>query len=233
MTHAAPDAAPDVATDDAVPEPVSRVIACIETDIILGKILPRMRLIEDHLMEDYGAKRHVVRSALTELQRLGVVVKPPHLGAQIRRFDPDSLAALYRMREILHGAAVSLFVFPVAPARIEALQTAASAHAEATHTEDPIAIHRSNMRFHRQFYGLCDNAYLAESIRLHDWLSFPARAYGIASAAAQVQARNEHAAMTEAVASGDRATLARLCIAHMGQARSLYIERFFARPRTG
>src|SRR6218665_3827932 len=51
---------------------------------------PRNRLIEDHLMEDYAAKRHVVRAALAQLQRLGVVVKPPHLGAHIRRFDAQS-----------------------------------------------------------------------------------------------------------------------------------------------
>ena len=175
----------------ALPEAVAAVIAAIETDVIRGRILPRNRLIEDHLMEDYEAKRHVVRSALTELQRLGVVVKPPHRGAEIRRFDPDSLAALYRMREVLHQAAVAMIIFPIDPRRIAALRQACALHADATNAGDPIAIHRTNMRFHRLFYGLCDNPYLAESIRLHDWLSFPARAYGIASADGQQQARAE------------------------------------------
>ena len=218
-------------TEEALPAPVSGVIAALETDIIHGKILPRMRLIEDHLMEDYEAKRHVVRSALIELQRLGVVVKPPHRGAEIRRFDPDSLAALYRMREVLHHAAVAMIVFPIDPRRIAVLRQACALHADATDAGDPIAIHRTNMRFHRLFYGLCDNPYLAESIRLHDWLSFPARAYGIASADAQRQARAEHAAMTEAAAAGNRALLADLCVRHMQNARDLYVRRFFARRR--
>lgn len=219
------------ASDEALPAAVTHVIEAIETDIIFGRILPRTRLIEDHLMEDYDAKRHVVRSALTELQRLGVVVKPPHRGAEIRRFDPDSLAALYRMREVLHRAAVAMVVFPIDPARIEALRRAAAEHAAATRSGDPITIHRSNMRFHRLFYGLCDNPYLSESIRLHDWLSFPARAYGIASAEAQQQAREEHATMAEAAASGDRAVLDHLCVHHMQNARAIYVERFFARSR--
>ncbi|KAB7628576.1 GntR family transcriptional regulator, partial [Verminephrobacter sp. Larva24] len=88
----------------ALPAPVQAVIEAIEMDVIRGRILPRNRLIEDHLMEDYAAKRHVVRAALAQLQRLGVVVKPPHLGAHIRRFDAQSLRDLYHLRAVLHRA---------------------------------------------------------------------------------------------------------------------------------
>ena len=49
-----------------LPPPVAAVIEAIETDIIRGIILPSTRLIEDHLMEDYDAKRHVVRAALVD-----------------------------------------------------------------------------------------------------------------------------------------------------------------------
>src|SRR6218665_1630895 len=40
----------------ALPAPVQAVIEAIEMDVIRGRILPRNRLIEDHLMEDYAAK---------------------------------------------------------------------------------------------------------------------------------------------------------------------------------
>lgn len=143
---------------------VAAVIEAIETDIIL----PRTRLIEDHLMEDYGAKRHVVRAALTELQRLGVVVKPPHLGARIRRFDAQSLEDLYHLRTVLHRAAVEAMPLPPQAQPLESVRAAAQAHAQAAQSGDLIAIHRTNMAFHRLFYGLCGNPYIAESIRLHD-----------------------------------------------------------------
>lgn len=213
----------------ALPEQVAHVIAAIETDIIRGRILPRSRLIEDHLMEDYDAKRHVVRAALTELQRLGVVVKPPHLGAHIRRFDEQSLQDLYHFRAVLHGAAVAAMALPVPVERMAAVEAAARAHAEAAATGDLITIHRTNMAFHRLFYGLCDNAYIAESIRLHDWLSFPARAYGIADANAQEQACNEHAAMVSALHACDRDGLHVLARAHMNRARQIYAEKFLMR----
>jgi DNA-binding GntR family transcriptional regulator len=215
--------------ESEIPDPVFAVMEAIETDIIRGRILPRNRLIEDHLMDDYQAKRHVVRAALVELQRLGVVVKPPHLGAEIRRFDAKSLEALYRMRTILHRAAVAMFVFPVAQDRLDMLVAATDAHAEAARSRDLMAIHRTNMDWHREFYGLCDNVYLAESIRLHDWLSFPARAYGVADAGALEQACEEHAAMVAAVVGEDRPRLEALCVLHMERARSIYVEKYLLR----
>nr|WP_276584004.1 GntR family transcriptional regulator [Pseudomonas sp. RIT-PI-AD] len=211
-----------------MPEQVVAVIEAIETDIIRSRILPRTRLIEDHLMEDYAAKRHVVRAALTELQRLGVVVKPPHLGAQIRRFDAQGVEDLYRMRSVLHRAAVAMMPLPVPAARLDEVAAAMRAHAEAAASGELIAIHRTNMAFHRAFYGLCDNPYLAESIRLHDWLSFPVRAYGAADAGALEQACREHAEMVEALRRGERALLERLSEAHMDRARRIYLDKFLS-----
>src|SRR6218665_2131825 len=74
----------------ALPAPVQAVIEAIDMDVIRGRILPRNRLIEDHLIEDSAPKHHVVRAALAQLQRLGVVVNPPNLGEHFRRFDRQS-----------------------------------------------------------------------------------------------------------------------------------------------
>ncbi|WP_375460108.1 GntR family transcriptional regulator [uncultured Enterovirga sp.] len=206
--------------------PVEAVIAAIETDVIRGRILPRTRLIEDHLMEDYGAKRHVVRAALAELERLGVVIKPRHRGAEIRRFDADQLEQLYATRAVLHRAAVAMMRLPPDPNALAALELALLAHEQASAKGDLIAIHRSNMAFHRQLYGLCENQYLAESIRLHDWLSFPVRAYGVADPHALRQACEEHARMVEAVRQADSASLDMLSVEHMGKARRIYEAKF-------
>jgi len=212
--------------DPALPEQVSAVIAAIEVDIIRSRILPRTRLIEDHLMEDYGAKRHVVRAALHELQRLGVVVKPRHRGAELRRFDRADLGKLYDMRAVLHRAAVQAIAFPVATERLIAVERALADHAAAAESQDLIRIHRTNMAFHRELYGLCDNPYLADSIRLHDWLSFPARAYGAADASALLLACDEHAEMVNALRQQHRVSLEHLAIAHMDRARQIYASRF-------
>ncbi len=210
----------------SLPEQVATLIEAIETDIIRSRILPQTRLIEDHLMEDYSAKRHVVRAALVELQRLGVVVKPPHLGAELRRFNQQGLTDLYHMRSVLHHAAIDMIALPVAEDRLTQVVAAMAAHAAAAASADLIAIHRTNMVFHRVLYGLCDNPYLAESIRLHDWLSFPVRAYGVADAEALHQACREHAEMVDALRHNDRKLLDALSLAHMDRARAIYVDKF-------
>lgn len=217
---------PSTSPDAAASHPVAAVIAAIETDVIRGRILPRTRLIEDHLMEDYGAKRHVVRAALIELERLGVVIKPRHRGAEIRRFDAPDLERLYDMRAVLHRAAVAMMRLPPAADAVEALEAARAAHEAACRQGDLIAIHRSNMTFHRLLYGLCENPYLAESIRLHDWLSFPVRAYGVADTQALRIACEEHARMVEAVRRGEVAALDDLAVRHMAKARQIYEAKF-------
>jgi DNA-binding GntR family transcriptional regulator len=212
--------------DVELPEQVAAVIAAIETDIIRGRILPRTRLIEDHLMEDYGAKRHVVRAALTELQRLGVVTKPRHRGAELPLFTASELDDLYAMRAVLHRAAAQATPLPVPRARLAEVTAAMKAHASAARSGDLIRIHRENMAFHRALFGLCDNPYLAESIRLHDWLSFPARAYGAADPSALAQACEEHEAMVRALRQRDREMLVHLSVIHMERARQLYVQKF-------
>lgn len=208
---------------------VVAVIEAIEVDVIRGQLLPGVWLIEDHLMEDYDAKRHVVRAALTELGRLGVVVKQPNRGARVRRFDEPTLARLHHFRNILHVSAVDAITLPVAPERIDRLRQAAQEHADAVASGDLIRIHRSNMVFHRRFYGLCDNPFISESIRLHDWISFPARAYGMSDETSLRVATEEHAAMVDAVAAQDRALLRRLACDHTVNARVLYERKFLVK----
>jgi DNA-binding GntR family transcriptional regulator len=82
--------------------------------------------------------------------------------------------------------------------------------------------------FHRELYRLCDNPYLAESIRLHDWLSFPARAYGVADRQSLGQACREHAEMVEALRMSDRKCLDRLSYGHMDSARGIYATKFLS-----
>lgn len=219
--------------DRLIAESVATVIAALEADIIAGRILPRNRLIEDHLMEDYGAKRHVVRAALEELERLGVVVKPRYRGAELRRFDQLEIDRLYDMREVLHRAAVARISVPSADA-LKPILHWLEAHASASREGDLVAIHRTNMMFHDAFFALCDNPFLVASIRQHDWLSFPIRAYGVANADALAQACVEHRTLVTLLTEGRMEELEHLTISHMARARRLYEEKFLAnatRPR--
>ena len=59
----------------------------LEEDIIFGRLQPRERLVEDVLIKRFGGKRHVVRQALAELERMGIVVREQNKGAVVRLFQ--------------------------------------------------------------------------------------------------------------------------------------------------
>lgn len=216
--------------DRSLPQGVTQVIARLEADIIHGRILPSARLIEDHLMEDYGAKRHVVRSALEELGRLGVVVKPRHRGAELRRFDRAEIDQLYHMRTVLQRAAVRLMTTPKRE-QLELLELCRQTHLEAARSYDVVAVHRANMMFHATLNDICGNPFLSESIRRYDWVSFPIRAHGVQNRAALEQACEEHRLMVELLEAGDLEALEELTVSHMSFARRIYEDRFCPPPQ--
>jgi len=73
---------------DGSPEPtVADVLQVLEEDIIFGRLAPRERLVEDQLMQRFGAKRHVVRQAIAGLERMQIVSRELNKGARVRDFS--------------------------------------------------------------------------------------------------------------------------------------------------
>ena len=67
-------------------EQTALIVAKLEEDIVFGRLQPRERLIEEELAARFDAKRHVVRSAIVELQRLGLVERMANRGAVVRLY---------------------------------------------------------------------------------------------------------------------------------------------------
>ncbi len=86
---------------------VQKLVGQLEEDIVLGYLNPRERLIEDVLIERFGAKRHAVREALARLERLGLVERQPNRGAIVRALSPADVKDIYGVREILELAAAA------------------------------------------------------------------------------------------------------------------------------
>lgn len=54
------------------------VVSTLEEDIVLGRLHPRERLVEDDLMRRFSVKRHVIRQALSDLEQMAVVERAPN-----------------------------------------------------------------------------------------------------------------------------------------------------------
>lgn len=54
---------------------ITEMVETLEEDILLGRLFPRERLVEDQLSERFNQKRHVVRQALKDLEVMGLIVR--------------------------------------------------------------------------------------------------------------------------------------------------------------
>jgi DNA-binding GntR family transcriptional regulator len=202
---------------------LAEIVTALEEDIIFGRLLPRERLPEDRLIERFHAKRHVVRQALAELERMGVVMRDRNRGAAVRDFSLQDVEEIYELRALLQARAARLIPLPGAPELVAALRRIHALHGQAVERRDLRAVYRLNNDFHNTLFGACGNRHLAEAIAHYAWLAHAIRSYRIADPVLLAQAREEHAAMIEALSAGDRERLARLCVEHIRPSKEAYL----------
>jgi len=200
------------------------IVGVLEEDIIFGRLLPRERLVEDALMQRFVAKRHVVRQVLVELERMGIVTRGRNKGAQVRDFTARDVEEIYALRELLQAHAAALIPLPAPPELIARLRTIHARHAAAVAAADLRAVYRLNNDFHERLFAACGNRHLAEAITQYAWLAHAIRSYRMADPVLLAQARDEHAAMIDALAAGDRARLVRLCVDHIKPSKDAYLK---------
>src|ERR1044071_811879 len=98
-------------------EEQAEVIRRLEEDIIFGRFAPGLRLVEDTLMQRYGASRHFVRQALFQLERQGIVLREKNIGATVRFYSEEEARQIYGGGERPAGPA-ALMNAPPAPASL-------------------------------------------------------------------------------------------------------------------
>jgi DNA-binding GntR family transcriptional regulator len=87
------------------PASLAAIVNQLEEDIVFGRLHPCQRVIEDDLITRFAAKRHVVRQALADLERMGLIERIPNRGALVRAYGPDEVKQLYVVRDLLETQA--------------------------------------------------------------------------------------------------------------------------------
>ncbi|KUL96329.1 GntR family transcriptional regulator [Bosea sp. WAO] len=218
-------------------ERVRGVAAMLEEEIVLGWLMPRERLIEEELAERLAVKRHVVREALAELERVGLVERVPNRGAFVKLLDPVEVRQIYLVREALETLAAEQISLSAPDELLLRLEEIQGAHSAAVASGDARAAFRANMAFHEALFAACGNPHLVELIQTMAQKVHGARSITAASAEHLSRARDEHFGMIEAIKAGDRDQLVALCRQHLGPSRDAYIAavepRFVRAKSTG
>jgi DNA-binding GntR family transcriptional regulator len=203
-------------------ELLKTVVASLEEDIVLGRLHPRERLIEDELMRRFSAKRHVVRRGLDDLERMGIVDRVPNRGAMVRAYREDEIQQLYVLRNLLEGHAARLIPMPLPEADMEELRKIQAIHDAAVAAGDLGLVFHANVNFHELLFSKTGNAYLADAIRQFALRTHGIRFYCLTYPGYLEQARREHWEMIEAIERCDREALVRLCNQHLLASRQCY-----------
>ena len=215
----------DEARDGGAPGAgLTEVIQALEEDIIFGRLAPRERLVEDTLMQRFGVKRHVVRQAIADLERMQIVSREPNKGARVRDFTLRDLNEIFEMRALLQRHAAESIPLPAPRRLVDELGAVHREHLAAVADGDLRAVYRLNNVFHDTLFAACGNRHLVEAIAHYAWLAHAIRSYRIANPVLLSQAAEEHGAMIDALDAGDRDRLVALCVAHITPSRDAYVQ---------
>lgn len=202
------------------------IVARLEEDIALGRILPRERLIEDELSLRFGANRHVIRQVLMDLETMGLVARQKNKGATVRDLTPEDVTHIYAVRELLEGKAAELIPLPASPDFVAALKDILKRHKAASDGGDLAGVFRLNLDFHKTFFDACGNPRLVEAIQQFAQQAHLVRSLTVGDPKLLKRAIEEHAQIVSHLQNGDRAALVRDVVGHIRPARDAYLETY-------
>ncbi|MDB5619194.1 GntR family transcriptional regulator [Tardiphaga sp.] len=200
----------------------SRVLNEIRFDILFGRLRPRERLLETELSQRFGVGRYLIRSVLTELQRVGLVELRQNRGAVVKDPVTSDVDHLYDLRAVLQREAANRIPLPAGKELLDALAALNARYLSSLTEGEPGGVVEANEDFHKMLFGACGNPYLAEMIEQLWQKTATIHCSAMGSPYLSGRSHQEHIDMIEALRVGDRTTLVRLCVDHMLPAFEAY-----------
>jgi len=200
------------------------LVAALQEDIVLGRLAPGARLIEEELAERFRTKRHVLREAFVELERFGLIERRRNRGASVRSLTPEDVNQIYAVRVVLERTAAAQIPLPLSKQKLDPIEKAQKRHDAAVEAGDAKAVFRANFEFHDALFAACGNPYLAAAIEDFRKKTHVVWSFAIIKPEYFRNAQREHRAMLRALREGDRRKLAELCAAHLDISRQAYLE---------
>lgn len=196
----------------------------LQRQIIAGQLRPRERLVEDEIIARTEATRHAVRRAFDELERMGLVVRQPNKGVQVRDYSITEIEELYEIRECLELRAAARFTKPADSALVERLTEIATRHRDASRAQRFGEVFSLNNSFHEVLYRAAGNQQLADAILHYTFATHPIRTRAFPSEELREIAISEHFDMIDAIARGEGERLGRIILSHITRPKDFYLK---------
>jgi len=182
----------------------ARVEHQLRKAILAGELPPGARLSVPELARRLGVSRTPVRDAVAALERAGLAVARPRLGALVFGGGRDELVHLYELRGALDGLAARLAATRMEPAERDALRETMRRHTTAVKAKDTDAHIACDVEFHRLVRDGAHNPRLAEELgRLHDQILLVLRSTSSQPGAMGRGVLHDHNAILRAILADD------------------------------
>lgn len=165
-----------------------------------GVYRPGDRLVESELAERLGVSRTPIREALQRLETQSLLARDGR-SLVVASLDHNQMAELYVVRSELEALAARLASRHATEEEVRLLQEMVAEDRRLV--DDPVALARTNRRFHRQVHLASHNRYLVQQL---DLLYRSMALMATTSLAAEGRSRtalDEHEAIVAAIARGD------------------------------
>lgn len=172
--------------------------------IVTGQLSPGERLVEEELAERLGHSRGAVRAALVRLSHDGLVHRERNRGARVRRITADEAIELLEARAALESLAAGYAALRRTDAEIEELRGLVS-QMQALHAAGELLVMSDrNAILHRRILDISGHDVAREiCTRLRSQVvRFQFRT--ILAPGRAAHSLEEHRAIVEAIAAGDR-----------------------------
>jgi len=125
----------------------------LRADIIAGRLLPGMALVEVDLVKTYSASRNTIREALHRLGQEGLTRYVRNKGVMVRRLEREEVRDLFVVRRTLELQAIA-GTYALTHEQSVRLQNAIDATTLAREREDWRAVATHSLLFHQHIVGL-------------------------------------------------------------------------------
>ena len=190
--------------------------------IDIGTYRPGDRLVENELADRFGVSRTPIREALQRLETQSLLARDGR-SLVVASLDHNQLAELYIVRSELEGLAARLAASHATEEEIRIL--GAFVEEDRGLVNDPVALARTNRRFHRQVHLASHNRYLVQQLDLVYRSMALMTTTSLATEGRSTVAVEQHAGVVEAIAAHDGEAAYNQLKSHISQAFEARLKR--------
>lgn len=133
--------------------------------ILSGQLVPKQRLVEADLAEEYGASRGNVRIALTELSIEGLVERVQNRGARVRSISPEEAVEITEVRAALEALCARKAALRIDQGGVDQAREIGRDMTRAVESGDREGYSVANKRLHALLIAASGQRTAAETIR--------------------------------------------------------------------